>query len=151
MNIPLAAPIAGTPGTPAITTNTHGINGVTVDTGGTNVMVDDPDCTFVGGGVRVHVDRVKASTLPSANLGVLSVGTAALGLSRVNSSYWVQVPNQNTILWDNQGEQHWCLLAQSYTPDGTTIPSPWDGQAATPPPFPVSLENCAQRNIGILP
>lgn len=134
----------------SITTQTHGAMGVVVGTGGgTTVLVDDPDCTFVGGGIRVSIDRVKASTLPTANLGVAHVGDAVIGTLRQNETGWVQVPNQNG--WANQSERHWCLLAQAYTVDGTTIPRPWNGQATNPPPFPIANENCAQRNIEILP
>jgi hypothetical protein len=139
---------------PTITTNQHAANGVRVKTGpnATDVVdVDDPDCTFSGGGVMVTVDRVKASTLPSANLGVLSIGTSSLGQLIAGKSAWVQVPNTNPSGWGNQSESHWCLLAQAYTADGTTIARPWNGQAATPPAFPVNLQNCAQRNIDILP
>jgi hypothetical protein len=134
----------------SITTTAHAANGVTIGTGnGTTTTVDDPECTVVGGGITVRVDRVKASTLPTANLGVLAVGTATLGILKVGASAWVQVPNQNG--WANQSETHWCLLAQAYTADGTTVPRAWNGQAASPPAFPVALENCAQRNIQINP
>lgn len=95
----------------------------------------------------VRVDRVKSTTLPSANLGVLPVGTAVLGKLQVGKNIWVQVPNQNG--WANQSEKHWCLLAQAYTVDGATVPRPWDGQATNP--FPIANENCAQRNIEINP
>ena len=133
-----------------ITTTAHAANGVTVNTGnGTTVTVDDPDCTLVGGGIVVRVDRVKASTLPSANLGVVSVGTAVLGRLDVGQNRWVQVPNQNG--WANQSEKHWCLLAQAYTSDSTTVPRSWDGQATNAPAFPIANENCAQRNIEINP
>jgi hypothetical protein len=148
-NVPTTVSIIGA--NPSITTNQHGANGVRVVTGGAPVDVDDPDCTFVGGGISVVVDRVKASTLPSANLGVLAVGTGALGQLLVGQNRWVQVPNSNPSGWANQGEQHWCLLGQAYTSDGATIPRPWNGQATNPPPFPVSNGNCAQRNIQILP
>jgi hypothetical protein len=148
-NLPIAA-IASTGQSPSITTNTHTALGVAIDTGnGTTIDVDDPDCTFVGGGVVVRVDRVKASTLPSANLGVLPIGTAVLGALRQTGSSWVQVPNQNG--WANQSEKHWCLLGQAYTSDLTTIPRPWNGQATNPPPFPTANDNCAQRNIEINP
>ena len=134
----------------SITTTAHAANGVTIGTGnGTTTTVDDPECTVVGGGITVRVDRVKASTLPTANLGVLAVGTATLGILKVGASAWVQVPNQNG--WANQSETHWCLLAQAYTADGTTVPRAWNGQATSPPAFPVALENCAQRNIQINP
>lgn len=134
----------------SITTNAHTANGVTVNTGnGTTVTVDDPDCTLVGDGITVRVDRVKASTLPSANLGVLPIGVGVLGKLLVGKSAWVQVPNQNG--WANQSEKHWCLLAQAYTVDGTTVARPWNGQATNPPPFPIGNENCAQRNIEINP
>ena len=140
--------ITSTGTNPSITTNMHAALGVTINRGdGTTVNVDDPDCTFIGGGVVVHVDRVKASTLPTANLGVVPVGTAVLGAIRQNGFSWVQAPNQNG--WANQSETHWCLLAQAYTVDGTTVPRPWDGQATNPPPFPIANENCAQRNIEI--
>ena len=142
--------ITSTGATLSITTNSHTALGVTIDTGnGTTVVVDDPECTFVGGGVVVRVDRVQASTLPTANLGVLPIGTAALSALQQNGFSWVQVPNQNG--WANQSEKHWCLLAQAYTGDGTTIPRAWDGQATNPPPFPIADENCAQRNIEISP
>jgi hypothetical protein len=142
--------ITGTGTNPSITTNMHAALGVTINTGdGTTVDVDDPECTFVGGGVIVRVDRVKASTLPTANLGVLPIGTAVLGAVLQNGFRWVQVPNQNG--WANQSEKHWCLLAQAYTGDATTIPRAWDGQATNPPPFPIANENCAQRNIEIDP
>ncbi len=149
-NVPLTG-IASTGASPSITTNSHQAYGVSIDTGnGTNVDVDDPECTFEGGGVIVRVDRVKASTLPTANLGVLPIGTAVLGALRQNGFSWVQVPNQNG--WANQSEQHWCLLAQAYTQQiSATIPRPWDGQATNPPPFPIANENCAQRNIEINP
>lgn len=134
----------------SLTTVTHSINGVRIGTGnGTNLMVDDPECSFVGGTVMVTVDRVKASTLPSANLGVLAVGTGSVAQLAKGKSAWVQVPNTNG--WANQSEKHWCLLAQAYTQDGTTIAKSWNGQAASPPAFPVSAEPCAQRNIEILP
>jgi hypothetical protein len=149
-NAPTSVTIVGA--NPLITTTQHGANGVTINTGsGATTTVDDPDCTLVGGGVKVTVDRVKASTLPSANLGVAAVGTASLGVLRQGQSAWVQVPNTNASGWAHQSERHWCLLAQAYTADGTTIPRPWNGQAASPPAFPLSLQNCAQRNIEILP
>lgn len=142
--------ISSTGANVSITTTVHTANGVTVNTGnGTTVTVDDPDCTLVGGGITVRVDRVKASTLPSANLGVLPIGTALLGKLQVGKNSWVQIPNQNG--WANQSEKHWCLLAQAYTVDGTTVPRPWNGQATNPPPFPIVGENCAQRNIEINP
>lgn len=134
----------------SLTTTAHTANGVTVNTGnGTTVTVDDPDCSLVGGGIMVRVDRVKVSTLPAANQGVVSVGTAVLGKLQVGKRSWVQVPNQNG--WDNKSEKHWCLLGQAHTVDGTTIPRSWNGQATNPPPFPLSNENCAQRNIAINP
>ena len=69
------------------------------------VLVDDPDCTFVGDGIVARVDRVKASTLPTANLGVLAVGTAsAFSLKKGDAPRWVQVPNTNG--WANLGEEH---------------------------------------------
>ncbi|MEK6225533.1 MAG: hypothetical protein AABM40_04475 [Chloroflexota bacterium] len=148
-NVPTSVGISGA--NPSITTNQHAANGVHVITGGSPVDVDDPDCTTVGGGIAVIVDRVKASTLPSANLGVLGVGSATLGVLLIGQNRWVQVPNSNASGWSNQGEQHWCLLGQAYTSDGSTIPRPWNGQAASPPPFPVNNNNCAQRNIQILP
>jgi hypothetical protein len=146
-NSPTSVSIVGA--NPSITTQAHAALGVRVNIGnGTIVAVDDPDCTFVGGGIRVTIDRVKASTLPSANLGVVSVGMASMvgSLPRTRSA-WVQVVNSNG--WANQGERHWCLLAQAYTADGTTITRPWNGQAASPPAFPLALVNCAQRNIEI--
>ncbi|MBI5118863.1 hypothetical protein HZA56_20535 [Candidatus Poribacteria bacterium] len=142
--------ISSTGANVSMTTTAHTANGVTVNTGnGTTVTVDDPDCTLVGGGIIIRVDRVKASTLPSANLGVLPVGTAVLGILQVGKNSWVKVPNQSG--WANQSEKHWCLLAQAYTVDGATIPRPWNGQAANPPPFPIINETCAQRNIEISP
>jgi hypothetical protein len=137
---------------PTITTKSHGANGVEIFTGtGTvKVTVDDPDCTsVVGGGVLARVDRVKASTLPTANLGVQGVGVSVASLIKQGQSKWVQVPNQNVSGWANQGEPHWCLLAQAYTQDLTTISRPWNGQATSPPPFPIGLVNCAQRNVMI--
>lgn len=134
----------------AVRTVAHAANGIEINTGnGTLVLVDDPDCTFVPGGVQVRVDRVKASTLPSANLGVVGIGTSVLGALAKNATQWVQVANQNG--WANQNERHWCLLAQAWSVDGTTIPRPWNGQAASPPAFPVAKDECAQRNIEILP
>lgn len=149
-NVPLAN-LVSTGATPSINTVDHTAGGVSIDTGnGTIVSVDDPDCTLDGGGIVVRVDRVKASTLPTANLGVLPVGTAVLGVLRQNEFSWVQVPNQNG--WANQSEKHWCLLAQAYTVlIAPTIPQAWNGQATNPPPFPIANENCAQRNIEISP
>jgi hypothetical protein len=148
-NAPTSVTIVGL--NPSLTTLAHGARGTRVNTGsGATVDVDDPDCTLVGGGVRVTVDRVKASTLPSGNLGVIAVGTgSALGSLLHAHSAWVQVVNSNG--WANQSEPHWCLLAQAYTADDTTIPKPWNGQLASPPAFPIALINCAQRNIQILP
>jgi hypothetical protein len=149
-NIPTT--ITAIPVHPTITTNQHTANGVTIDIGDGNtahfMTVDDPDCTAVPSAVQVAVDRVKASTLPSANLGVVAVGQASAGPLQTGMFQWVQVPNLNG--WANQGEEHWCFLAQAFTFDETTIPRPWDGQAPSPPPaFPVGDENCAQRNIMI--
>jgi len=147
-NAPTSVTIRGP--NPSLTTTQHAANGLTVDDGtGQKFTVDDPECTMVPGGVMVTVDRVKASTLPSANLGVKSVGSAALSILPIGASAWVKVPNPSG--WANQGETHWCLLAQAYTADGTTIMRPWNGQAVMPPSFPLSLPNCAQRNIEILP
>jgi hypothetical protein len=146
-NVATTVSIAGS--NPTITTNAHTANGVSVVTGAGTTVVDDPDCTAIATGIRVHVDRVKASTLPTANLGVVSVGTSAAGPLPVGGTRWVQVPPPQG--WANQSESHWCLLAQAYTDDTTTIPVAWNGQAASPPPFPVALSNCAQRNIDILP
>jgi hypothetical protein len=135
---------------PVISTNAHTANGVLIDRGSGNyVTVDDPDCTAVAQTVQVAVDRVKASTLPTANLGVVAVGQASAGPLPVGTSKWVQVPNLNG--WANDGEKHWCLLAQAFTLDGTTIPRPWNGQAQSPPAFPITDDNCAQRNIMISP
>ena len=135
---------------PSITTLQHAANGVRINTGnGTTIDVDDPECSFAPGGVVVQVDRVKASTLPTANLGVIGVGSSVLSTLMQAKSQWVQVVNQNG--WANQSERHWCLLAQAYSVDGTTIPRPWNGQAASPPAFPVTKDECAQRNIEILP
>ena len=142
--------VASTGASPSISTQAHSANGVKINTGnGSIVDVDDPECTFVGAGIVVRVDRVKASTLPSANLGVVAVGTATLGQLAAGKSAWVQVPNVNG--WDNQSEAHWCLLGQTHTTDGTTIPRAWNGQLPMPPPFPLSSDLCAQRNIEILP
>jgi hypothetical protein len=149
-NVPTNVSITGP--NPSITTVAHTANGVQIATGSGTVTVDDPDCTgAVGGSVMASVDRVKASTLPSANLGVLGVGSAAVSLIKAGQSAWVQVPNMNTAGWANQSEQHWCLLAQAYTSNVAVIPKPWDGQAVSPPPFPVTLKNCAQRNVMISP
>lgn len=142
--------VASTGPNPSITTNQHAANGVSINTGsGTTIDVDDPECTFVPGGVVVRVDRVKASTLPSANLGVISVGSAVSGTLNHGQSQWVQVPNQHG--WANQADRHWCLLAQAYTADLTTVPPSWSGQASGAPPFPIGNDECAQRNIEILP
>jgi hypothetical protein len=146
-NAPTSVSIVGA--NPSINTTQHAANGVQVNTGsGSLVSIDDPECTLVGGNVVVRVDRVKASTLPTANLGVLPVGVAYLGSLLASHSQWVQV--KNSYDWNNQSENHWCLLAQAYTEDNTTIPRPWDGQAQNIPPFPLSNDNCAQRNIEIL-
>jgi hypothetical protein len=148
-NLPVTVQCVAT--APKITTAAHVANGVSIDIGNglvaSFVTVDDPDCTAIAQSAQVVVDRVKASTLPTANLGVLAVGQASAGPLAVGAVKWVQVPNM--IGWANQSEPHWCLLAQAFTLDGTTIPRPWDGQAATPPPFPLQDENCAQRNIMI--
>jgi hypothetical protein len=148
-NVPVTVQCLAT--APRIDTNQHTANGVTIDRGNGQTMdfvtVDDPDCTAVSRSVEVVVDRVKASTLPSANLGVMAVGAANAGPLAMGAFKWVQVPNMNG--WANQNEAHWCLLAQAFTLDGTTIPRPWNGQAAMPPPFPLADENCAQRNIMI--
>jgi hypothetical protein len=145
-NLPIS--ISSTGASVSLTTTAHTAKGVTVNTGnGTTVAVDDPDCASVGGGVTVRVDRVKASTLPSANLGVVAVGSADISQLLIGKSAWVQVPN--TAGWANQSEPHWCLLAQAYTSDGTTVPRAWNGQMTAPPAFPVANENCAQRNIEI--
>lgn len=131
---------------PSITTVRAGAAGLAINTGDPAapiISADEPDCTFIGGGVRVRVDRVKASTLPSGNLGVVGVGESASSVLEKGKYAWVEVPQLNN--WDNQSEPHWCLLAQAYTTDGMVIPKPWNGQTA----FPVSLENCAQRNIEI--
>jgi hypothetical protein len=134
---------------PSITTAAHTARGVTIKLGDgmvtSTIQVDDPECTALPDTVQVAVDRVRASTLPTANLGVMSVGQASAGpLSVTDPPKWVQVPNQNMNLWANSGEQHWCLLAQAFTADV-------DGQAVSPPPFPNADENCAQRNIMISP
>jgi hypothetical protein len=132
---------------PSMTTNSHTANGVRINTGaGATVDVDDPDCTAVGGGAVVHVDRVKASTLPSANLGVVHVGTSAASAIAPGQSRWVQVPPPNG--WINGNETHWCLLAQTFTSDPTVIPQPWDGHTS-PTAFPLAAVNTAQRNIDI--
>jgi hypothetical protein len=148
MNVP--ANISTNGPHPSISTDAHTANGVTLKRGDgiqqSTIQVDDPECTALPDTVQVVVDRVKASTLPSANLGVLPVGNASAGPLLMGQSVWVQVANPNG--WANQGEEHWCLLAQAFTTDNTTIPRPW-----TPPssPFPVGDENCAQRNIMISP
>lgn len=148
-NIKTSVQMAGS--NPSIKTLQHAANGVQINLGnGTLFLVDDPDCTFIGGGITVTVDRVKASTLPSGNLGVMSVGNGQVGQLAVGKNYWVQVPNTNPSGWGNQSEKHWCLLAQAYTDDLATVPRPWNGQS-NPPAFPISKINCAQRNIEILP
>jgi hypothetical protein len=136
---------------PSITTRQAGAGGVDILRGpaATVTYADDPECTKVNTGVIVRVDRVKASTLPTANLGVRPVGVSAGGPLSAGQSRWVQVANASD--WVNQSEPHWCLLAQAYTADGTAVPRPWFGDHASPPPFPVALENCAQRNLEILP
>src|SRR6202011_6195058 len=124
-NQPTGVTITGA--SPSITTAQHAANGVQIVTGSGTVTVDDPECMNVkGGGVVAWVDRVKASTLPSANLGVLSVGSAVASLIKQNQSAWLQAPNTNPAGWSNQGEPHWCLLAQAYTADLATIPKPWN-------------------------
>ncbi|MCA0458546.1 MAG: hypothetical protein LCI00_31580 [Chloroflexi bacterium] len=138
---------------PSITTTQHSANGITIDLGvntspRTIITIDDPECTFTGGGVTVHVDRVKVSTLPSANSGIVEVGKASVGLLKQGATLWIQVPNVNG--WTNQSEPHWCLLAQTYTSDLTTIPRPWNGQVGSPPAFPINNTRCAQRNISII-
>lgn len=146
-NVQTSVSIVGS--NPSISTKQHAALGVHVTTGSApGIDVDDPDCAMVsGGGVMAWVDRVKASTLPNANLGVMSVGSAAASLIKAGQSYWIQVPPPQG--WTNQSEPHWCLLAQAYTADGTTIPKPWNGQAPSPPGFPATVINCAQRNIMI--
>ena len=83
-NVPTV--VTARPTHPVITTNQHTANGVSIDLGDGVAMnfvkVDDPDCTAVAQTVQVAVDRVKASTLPSANLGVVTVGQASAGLYR---------------------------------------------------------------------
>jgi hypothetical protein len=143
----VATPVSTDGQTPTITTNAHTARGVAINPGsGATIFVDDPDGTAATRGLEVRVDRVKASTLPSANLGVLPVGSAAGGPIPPGGFAWVQVPN--TTGWSNQGETHWCLLAQAYSVS-TAIPQPWHGDVASPPPFPANLPNCAQRNIHI--
>lgn len=146
-NVPTTVTISGP--NPTINTVGHTANGVSIVTGGGTVTVDDPDCTGVTIGITVHVDRVKASTLPSGNLGVVSVGTAIAGPLAVGAKRWVQIPPPAG--WANQSETHWCLLAQAYTTDKVAIPVAWNGQAPSPSSFPQSLDNCAQRNIDIVP
>lgn len=145
---------------PGITTVRSGAGGLQVKSGDkigavrvTEIITtaDDPDCTFIGGGITVRVDRVKASTLPSANLGVVGIGEATLGVLEKAKSAWVEVPKMTGNDWDNEGESHWCLLAQTYTSDGSIIRRPWDGQVTMPIAFPVQQENCAQRNVEINP
>jgi hypothetical protein len=146
----VATSVGSTGANVSITTTAHAANGISINTGnGTIVTVDDPDCTLVGNGITVRVDRVKASTLPTANLGVQPIGVASLGQLLAGKNAWVQVPNTNG--WANQSEKHWCLLGQTYTTDLTTIPRPWNGQLTNPPAFPITLDNCAQRNIEIDP
>jgi hypothetical protein len=145
-NVPITVTITSNAN---ISTTAHAANGVSIVTVSGTVTVDDPECTSVGGGITVHVDRVKASTLPSGNLGVVSVGTAVVGALAAGASRWVQVPPPAG--WANQSETHWCLLAQAYTSDLTTIPVAWNGQASSPPAFPIGASNCAQRNIDITP
>lgn len=134
---------------PSINTTAHTANGVSIVTGSGTVTVDDPECTGVITGITVHVDRVKASTLPTANLGVVSVGSASSGPLLVGATRWVQVPSPSG--WANQSETHWCLLAQGYTNNKTTIPVAWNGQATMPVAFPTAKDNCAQRNVDIAP
>jgi hypothetical protein len=157
-------PVTLTPGPGAsITTNTHTALGVTVQPVtnpppvGPSATIDDPDDTESFGGFAVHVDRVLASTLPTANWGVRLVGDAIAGVIPTSTlpggNYWVQVPNR--VGWDRLGESHWCLLAQAFYANAG-LPRPWNGQAASPVPFPVSApapgnERCAQRNIHIQP
>jgi hypothetical protein len=147
-NTPTNVSIVGA--NPSLTTRQRTAKGIDVRTGaGATVEVDDPDCA-IGGAAVVVVDRVKAGTVPGVNLGVVPVGIAALGSLAPKHSVWVQVPNANPSGWENQGERHWCLVAQAYTADGTTIPRAWTGQP-TSSAFPQEKQNCAQRNIAILP
>ena len=135
---------------PGVTTIAHTANGVQVDrgSGGAPVVIDDPDDTEKFDAMTVHVDRVKASTLPTANLGIVLVGAAIAGELGANQSRWVQVPNR--VGWAKDTEAHWCLLAQVYD-EPALVHRVWDGQVLTPPPFPATTSNrCAQRNIQIL-
>lgn len=142
---------------PIITTVTRTSRGVSVDTGSAGIdWIDDPDGTAARGGLEVRVDRVKASTLPDAHLGVLPVGAAAAGPltgGSVSSPTWswVQVPNK--VGWDRELESHWCLLAQAYSPSHG-IPVAWNPLEELNPTqaFPAQTQpNCAQRNIDIAP
>jgi hypothetical protein len=95
---------------PSISTMTHTANGVTIKLGDgmatSTIQVDDPECTALPDTVQVVVDRVKGSTLLTANLGVVSVGQASAGPLLVAESKWVQVPNQNANGWGkNQANQ----------------------------------------------
>ena len=145
----------------SMTTVRHSARGVNVDRdggAGTIVQMDDPDGTETSGGLVVMVDRVKASTLPNANQDVRPVGVAGAGTVATGAYTWVQVPNATN--WLNDGEEHWCLLAQVYD-EAEGLARVWDGQppVTNPPtladPFPQpptdpDNERCAQRNIYIL-
>ena len=124
-----------------LTTQGHGANSLLVSRPGGNISIDDPECFQVVGGVRVRVDRVKASTLPNANQGIVHVGEAFISLLPAGQRRWAKVPNING--WGKGGESHWCLLAQAIAPPVT--PPPWNPVS----PFPGGAQNCAQRNIFI--
>jgi hypothetical protein len=147
-NLPISVQIWNAAAT--ITTQHQSAFGVAIGgmPGHPDVFVDDPDCTFAPGGVVARVDRMKVSSLLAPTGGVVSVGDSVASILARGESRWVQVPNVNPLGWGNQGQTHWCLVAQAFTTDGQ-VPLAWNGQAASVPQFPNWLENCAQRNVDI--
>lgn len=148
--VPVATGIAGLLHSdgpnPSFKTVNHHALGVQIDTGGgvasSMVTVDDPDCTFLGGGVTVRVTRVQSTSIPSSGMGLMDVGMASLGTVNSGAAAWVKVPV--TTSWQNMGSSgHWCLLAEGY--NKVTI-QPWDEVSD----YSVgSFLNRAQRNIQI--
>jgi len=144
-NVPTSISVNKT--TAVITTQHQSAFGVAI-TGipGSPILVDDPDCTLVTGGVIAKVDRMKVSSLLAPTGGVVSVGQSVASILAVGESRWLQVPNNND--WGNKGETHWCLVAQAFTTDGQVL-QPWNPLQPVVPQFPNWLENCAQRNVDI--
>jgi hypothetical protein len=146
-NLPKSVSVSKT--TATITTQHQSAFGVVIGgIPGSPILIDDPDCTFVAGGVVARVDRMKVSSLLAPTGGVVSVGQSAASILAAGESRWLQVPNVNPLGWANQGESHWCLVAQAFTTDGQ-VPQPWNPSVPSVPQFPNWLENCAQRNVDI--